>query len=68
MPAGTPRDIINKLQQEIAKVLQAPDLKTRLLNDGIEPVGSTPEQYAEHIRKEAAKWGKVVKDTGAKSD
>ena len=68
VPAGTPRDIVNKLQQEIAKVLQAPDLKTRLLNDGIEPVGSTPEQYAEHIRKEAAKWGKVVKDTGAKSD
>ena len=68
VPGGTPRDIVNKLQQEIAKVLQAPDLKTRLLNDGIEPVGSTPEQYAEHIRKEAAKWGKVVKDTGAKSD
>jgi tripartite-type tricarboxylate transporter receptor subunit TctC len=68
VPAGTPRDIVNKLQQEIAKVLQGPDLKTRLLNDGIEPIGSTPEQYAEHIRKEAVKWGKVVKDTGAKAD
>jgi len=68
VPGGTPRDIVNKLQQEIAKVLQAPDLKTRLLNDGIEPIGSTPEQFTEHTRKEAVKWGKVVKDTGAKAD
>jgi tripartite-type tricarboxylate transporter receptor subunit TctC len=68
VPAGTPRDIVNKLQQEIAKVLQAPDLKTRLLNDGIEPIGSTPEQFTEHAKKEAVKWGKVVKDTGAKAD
>ncbi|MGH8617719.1 MAG: Bug family tripartite tricarboxylate transporter substrate binding protein [Burkholderiales bacterium] len=68
VPGGTSRDIVNKLQQEIAKVLQAPDLKTRFLNDGIEPIGSTPEQFTEHTKKEAVKWGKVVKDTGAKAD
>jgi tripartite-type tricarboxylate transporter receptor subunit TctC len=68
VPGGTPRDVINKLQQEVAKVLQAPDLKTRLLNDGIEPIGSTPEQFTEHTKKEAVKWGKVVKDTGAKAE
>jgi tripartite-type tricarboxylate transporter receptor subunit TctC len=68
VPGGTPKDVINKLQQEIAKVLHAPNLKTRLLNDGIEPIGSTPEQFLEHTKKEAVKWGKVVKDTGAKVD
>ena len=68
VPAGTPRDIINKLQQEIAKVLQAPDLKTRLLNDGIEPIGSTAEQFQAFIEREKIKWSKVVRDSGARAD
>ncbi len=68
VPGGTPKEIVNKLQQEIAKVLQVPELKTRLLNDGIEPIGNTPEQFTEHTKKEAVKWSKVVKDTGAKAE
>ncbi len=67
-PPGTPREIINRLQSEIAKVLQLPDIKERLLRDGIEPVGSTPEQFQAHIEREKVKWGKVVKDSGARVD
>ena len=68
VPGGTPRDIVNKLQQEIAKVLQAPDLKTRLLNDGIEPIGSTAEQFQAFIEREKIKWSKVVRDSGARAE
>ena len=45
-----------------------PDIRERLLRDGIEPIGSTPEQFMEHTKKEAVKWGKVVKDSGARVD
>jgi tripartite-type tricarboxylate transporter receptor subunit TctC len=65
---GTPKDIINRLQSEVAKVLKVPDIKDRLLRDGIEPVGSTPEQFQAHIEREKVKWGKVVKDSGARVD
>jgi len=65
-PGGTPREIVQRLYTEIAKVLQIPDIRTRLLQDGIEPVGSTPEQFLEHTRREAQKWGKVVRDANVK--
>jgi tripartite-type tricarboxylate transporter receptor subunit TctC len=67
-PGGTSKPIIDRVYNEVAKVLKVPDLRDRLLRDGIEPVGSTPEQYADHIKKEAVKWGKVVKDSGARVD
>ncbi len=67
-PGGTPRPIVDRLHSEIVKVLKVPDIRERLLRDGIEPVGSTPEQFQEHTRKEAVKWSKVVKDSGAKVD
>ena len=65
-PAGTPRDILVRIQSEIARVLQLPDIKERFFKDGIEPVGSTPEQFAAHIRSERAKWEKVVERAGIK--
>ena len=68
LPGGTPKPIIDRVYTEVAKVLKVPELRNRLLRDGIEPIGSTPEQYAEHIKKEAVKWSKVVKDSGAKVD
>lgn len=61
-PAGTPREIINKLNSEITRILNLPDIKDRLYSMGSEPVGSTPEQFGEFIRAEIAKWAKVVKD------
>ena len=68
MPGGTPKDIVNKLQVEISKVLRLPDITERLMRDGIEPVGGTPEQFSAFIEKEKIKWSKVVKDSGARVD
>jgi tripartite-type tricarboxylate transporter receptor subunit TctC len=63
-PAGTPREIVVKLQQEIARILKLPDVRERLISLGTEPVGSTSEQFGEYIRGEIVKWAKVVKATG----
>ncbi len=65
-PAATPKEIIVRIQQEVARALQAPDIKQRFFKDGIEPVGSTPDQFAAHIRAERAKWDKVVNAAGIK--
>ena len=61
-PAATPKDVIAKLSAETARILQMPDVKARLSDLGAEPVGSTPEQFAAHIKAEIAKWAKVIKD------
>lgn len=61
MPAGTPRDIIAKLSAEVRRILQMPDVKERLLAQGGVATGSTPEQLAERIRADIAKWGKVAR-------
>ena len=60
-PAHTPKDIVNKLARETARILKLPDVSTRLTELGAEPVGSTPEQFAAHIKAEIAKWAKVIK-------
>ena len=65
-PAATPREIVNRVQAEVARTLQAADIKERFFKDGIEPVGSTPEQFLAHIRSERAKWEKVVDSAGIK--
>jgi tripartite-type tricarboxylate transporter receptor subunit TctC len=67
-PAGTPRDIVAKLSAETHKALNAPDVKERLLAQGVEPVGSTPEQFTAHIESEMARYAAVVKSSGAKVD
>ena len=67
-PAGTPKEIVNKLQQEIARALAAPAVKEKMVAQGAEPVGNTPEQFAARIQSEIKKWAKVVKDSGAKVD
>ena len=65
-PANTPRDIIVRIQGEVARALQTPDMKERFFKDGIEPIASTPEQFAAHIRSERAKWEKVIDAAGIK--
>jgi tripartite-type tricarboxylate transporter receptor subunit TctC len=67
-PAGTPREIVQKLNAEVVKILAMPDVRERFLAQGVEPVGSTPEQFGEHIRGQMAKWSKVVQDAGVKAE
>ena len=65
-PAGTPRPIIDRLNQEIVKLLKLPDVRDRLIADGTDPVGNTPEEFASYIRSETEKWTKVIKAAGIK--
>ena len=67
-PAATPRDVVQKLNAECLKILAMPDVRERFLAQGVEPVGSTPEQFGEHIRAQMAKWAKVVRDAGVKAE
>lgn len=63
MPAGTPRAIVQRLQQEVAAALRKPDVLDWMKQNGLDPVGSTPEEHAAHIRAELVKWARVVQDT-----
>ena len=63
-PAGTPRDIVTKLNGEIVRVLKLPDVNERLSGMGAIVVGSTPDEFATWMRNEVAKWAKVVKAAG----
>ena len=67
-PAGTPRDIIAKLNAESVKALQSPQFKERLAALGLEPVGSSPEAATAFIQAEISKWAPVVKAAGATAD
>jgi tripartite-type tricarboxylate transporter receptor subunit TctC len=67
-PAHTPAEIVTKLHAEIARILQLPDVKDRLLGDGADPVGNTPDEFARFIRAETTKWTKVARDAGIKPE
>jgi tripartite-type tricarboxylate transporter receptor subunit TctC len=67
-PAGTPKAIVDRLQSEIAKVLQEPDVKERYDKLGAEPVGNTPAEFDAYCRAELARWAQVVQVSGAKLD
>ena len=67
-PAGTPADIVNRIQQESLKAMSTPALKERLLSQGAIPSGMPPAQFASDITAETAKWAEVVKASGAKVD
>ncbi len=65
-PAGTPKDIVTKLNTEIIKAMNSPETKKALYDAGVEPTPSTPEAMSEYMVKEMDRWGKVVKDIGIK--
>ena len=67
-PAATPRDIVNRLNQELAKALASPDIRERFASGGIEPLTSTPEQFAAFARAEAVRYAKVIKDANISID
>jgi tripartite-type tricarboxylate transporter receptor subunit TctC len=67
-PAGTPREIVNRLSSETAKVLATPEIRARFDQFGIEPVGSTPEQAGKFLDDEIAKWAKVITTANVKPE
>jgi tripartite-type tricarboxylate transporter receptor subunit TctC len=67
-PAGTPREILAKLNGEVVRALQQPDYRKLLVNNTIEPIGSSPEQLSQYIKSEHAKWAKVIKAAGIHID
>jgi tripartite-type tricarboxylate transporter receptor subunit TctC len=67
-PAGTPKDVIHKLQAEIARILAMPDVHEKLKQQGLIPVGNTPEQFGKFIESERIKSGKIVKAANIKLD
>jgi tripartite-type tricarboxylate transporter receptor subunit TctC len=67
-PAGTPPDVVNRIQQEVAKSFAKPEIKEKLLAQGAIPGGNSPAEFAKLIDSEIVKWAKVVKNSGAKVD
>jgi tripartite-type tricarboxylate transporter receptor subunit TctC len=67
-PAATPRDIINRLNAELNKVITLPDMKKQMAANGVEPLGGTPEQFRDFIRSESVRFGKVIRDAGIKGE
>ena len=67
-PKGTPKPIIDKIHAEVVKILNDPAVKEKSERTGNYPVTTTPEQFSAFMRKEADRWGKVIKDSGIKFD
>jgi len=67
-PANLPKPIVAKLHGTLVQILNAPDIRERILSDGSEPVGSAPEDFRQFMLADLAKWAKVVKESGAKMD
>ena len=67
-PVNTPKDIVNRLNAELLQILKDRSFKTMMTNNGMEPIGSTPEALTIYIQKEIVKWTKVVKSAGLKAE
>jgi tripartite-type tricarboxylate transporter receptor subunit TctC len=67
VPAGTPRPIIDTLNRELVRAFNAPDVREQVTAIGAQIVSGRPEDFAEFIRRETAKWGKVMRDAGIKA-
>ena len=67
-PAGVPKEIVRQLADDIAAIVRLPEIRERIIADGAEPIGSTPEAFGAFLKKEMLKWGKVVKESGARPD
>jgi tripartite-type tricarboxylate transporter receptor subunit TctC len=63
-PAGTPKDVVAKINGELVRMVNSPEVRRRISQEGADPVGSTPEQFAERVKSEIAKWTRVAKAAG----
>ena len=64
LPAGTSKDVLARLNRDINSILAQPEMRQKLVEQGAEPVGGTPDAFAQHVRRERDKWGTVVRDAG----
>jgi len=67
-PAGTPRDIVARLNAEIARIVRLPEISRQFAAQGVEAAASTPEEFAAIIRADLAKWGKVIREIGVRGE
>jgi len=67
-PAGTPAPVIARLNAEVNRALRTPEVRERLASEGGEPLGGSPEQFASFLKAEHAKWGRVVRESGARAE
>ena len=68
LPARTPNAIVAKLHDTVVQALKAPDVVEQLRRQGLDAIGSTPEAFGAHIKRELAKWDKVVREAGIKAE
>jgi tripartite-type tricarboxylate transporter receptor subunit TctC len=66
--AGTPRDVVQRLNTDMVKILASPEIRQRFGNAGVEVVAGTPEQFSTHLKREVSRWAKVVQDANIKAD
>jgi tripartite-type tricarboxylate transporter receptor subunit TctC len=67
-PAGTPQDVIRKLQQDIAKVMASPEIRDKMVAMGTDPVGSSPEEFGQYIKSETSKWNRIIRERNIRPD
>jgi len=67
-PAGTPKPVVNKLAAEVTRIIRSPEISKRLIDQGVDPLGGTPEEFGKLIRAETVRFGKAVKESGAKAE
>jgi tripartite-type tricarboxylate transporter receptor subunit TctC len=68
VPGATPREIVRRLNADVIKVLQLPEMAKRMAEFGLTPIGNSPEEFEAIIRSEIDRWGKVVKAAGIKPE
>jgi tripartite-type tricarboxylate transporter receptor subunit TctC len=66
--AKTPTAIIERINREVVRILNAPDFKEKMLTIGVETVGSSPSEFGAALKAEMSKWGRVIKDAGIRQD
>ncbi len=68
LPAGTPAPVVQRMNEALNRAVQSPDVRERLEAQALDPVGGTPQQFADYVKAEIAQWGRIVQETGSKPD